>query len=372
MNSNSSSRCRGLWRNIDSEREKSKVEKLKTGGTAKIALGKRLPSQTSKARSSHFNFSTLQLFLFAAFSLLSCGKDEFSLQHLRELPAPTTDDLTAVWFTGPQTGYLTGGQIWERGFVRRTTDGGETWTTDTTTANLLENIHFDPTGQGYACGPDGLLLTKSPTEKHWRPARQDWTWDRACFFLNPSLGLVVGGNGWREGRIRRLAPEIWEIDTTFDCPNELDAVWFSDSTTAHAVGQGWVLRSSDAGRTWLRAEVPSDFYHAVHFPTADVGYACAENGTILKTTDAGRTWQTLRSGNSIWVKDRPMRSVWFVSAEKGYIVGGNGLFWRTQNGGSDWEQVADLPGDPDFTDIFVLGNKGWATARSGRVFTFED
>ncbi len=305
--------------------------------------------------------------------LFACGKDEVRLGNFRELPSPTTDRLTAVQFTSETEGYATGGEIWQHGFLLHTRDGGETWQTDTSVANLLENIHFDIFGNGYVCGTNGVLLIKSAApDARWQPARQDWTWDRACFFLNPKLGLIVSGNGWHEGYIRRMTPLPWVRDTQIALPNELDAVWFSDSTTAHACGLGWMLRSDDAGRSWTRLPVPNDFYHSLHFPTPEIGYACGENGTLLKTTDAGRSWQTLRDGNDIFVPDCPMKSLWFTAADTGFIVGENGLFWRTENGGRDWQEVADAPDDADFSDVFCRGKMGWAVTRQGRVFRFEN
>ncbi len=306
-------------------------------------------------------------------SWLACRKDALSLPLFRDIPMPVKTDLTAVWFTDSLHGYATGGSAWEQGVLLSSVDGGLSWAIDTVVKNRLECVMFDAGGQGYACGMDGLAFFRPPGEPHWYRFRMDYCWNRSCFFRNDHNGVIVAGEGFQDGLARKLGPEaIWVMDTVYDFPNALSAVWFSDSTTVHAAGLGWVLRSDDGGLSWTRLPLTGDFYRSIHFPTASTGYICGHSGTLLKTTDAGRSWQTIREGGGLGSKNQPFRAVWFVSAEKGYLVGDHGLFWRTENGGRDWTSLAGLPESADAADIFVLGHRGWITADNGRLFYFEE
>lgn len=286
---------------------------------------------------------------------------------------PVTDDLTAVWFADGLRGYATGGRAWDRGVLLSTIDGGQSWQIDTIVKNRLECVMFDSAGQGYACGMDGLAFFRPPGVPHWYRFRMDYCWNRSCFFQDDHHGVIVAGEGFQAGLARKLGPEaIWIMDTLYDFPNALSAVWFSDPVTVHAAGLGWVLRSDDGGLHWTRLSPTGDFFRSVHFPSPTTGYICGHSGTLLKTTDGGQSWQTIRSGGGLGNKNQPFRAVWFVSPEKGYLVGDRGLFWRTENGGRDWTPLSGLPESVDAADIFVLGQRGWITADGGRLFYFED
>lgn len=302
----------------------------------------------------------------------SCGKDPVSIASFRELPAPIAQDLSAVSFSDSLHGAITGGKAWESGFVLQTEDGGRSWQTDTLFDRKMEHVCFDPNGQGYACGQD-ILLYHPPGEPHWRIFRVDFQWQRSCHFLDGRRGAMVGGEGFHGGVFRSFGPNpFWKQDTLQTFPNELESIWYSDSTRLHAVGFGWVMRSEDAGHSWERANITGDFFQCVQFPTAETGYICGSSGTILKTTDRGEHWKTIRQGGGIGQKNKAFRALWFVTADKGWVVGDQGLFWQTEDGGDSWQAVQEAPSDADFTHVFVQGKKGWATAKEGRLFSFEN
>lgn len=304
----------------------------------------------------------------------SCKKEAISLSVFRELQAPVDgDDLTSVWFSDSLHGVVTGGVIWERGVLLSTADGGETWQTDTLLGKRMECVMFDAGGQAYVCGQDGLVLHRPPGLRWWYPLRVDFCWNRGCYFWDDRRGVVVAGEGFQGGQARKLGPEaLWVVDTLVPFPNALSAVWYSDSATVHAAGLGYVLRSTDGGRHWLRHNITGDFFQSVHFPTASTGYICGTGGTLLKTADSGQSWHVIRKGGSLGGKNQPFRAIWFSSAEKGYLVGDDGLFWRTDNGGADWTALSGLPEEVDATDVFVLDNRGWITGLGGRLFYFEE
>ena len=325
-----------------------------------------LPNLHDKLRAGTLWRINLLLLLF----LTSCGKDPISLPSFHELTSPIKEDLSSIAFADSLNGSLTGGKAWENGFVMNTNDGGLTWNTDTLFNWKMEQVCFDSQGQGYACGQNTLLY-RPPGEEHWRVFRSDFQWFRACHFPNGKQGAVVGGEGFHGGIAHTFGPEpFWATDTVQTFPNEIESVWYSDSVTLHAVGFGWVMRSNNAGRSWERLEITGDFFQSVHFPTVSTGYICGSSGTILKTTDGGQHWRSIRKGGSTGKRLKAFRALCFATADKGWVVGDNGVFWQTEDGGESWNPVEEAPPDVDFTHVFLMGKKGWATAKGGRVFGF--
>lgn len=310
--------------------------------------------------------------VFMLFLGTACQKEStISLRTFRELPSPVSDDFSSIWMLDTLHGIAVGGKAWERGFILSTADGGQSWQTDTLLARKMECVMFDREGQGYVCGQD-FALYRPPGSSKWSEFRVNYQWNRACWFPDSRYGAIVTGGAYRLGDIFVFGPDaFWRLDTLYGTANVMADVQYSDSTTAHAVGLGWVLRSEDAGRSWQRLDLTGDFFRSVHFPDPLTGYICGSSGTILKTTNGGQTWQEIRKGGSSGKRNQPFRSLWFADADTGFVVGDEGLFWKTENGGTDWAQVEQTPEDVDFTSVFGLGGRGWTVAKNGRIFYFE-
>ncbi|MDO8367952.1 MAG: YCF48-related protein [Saprospiraceae bacterium] len=304
--------------------------------------------------------------------LAACGREEVSLTAFREIKLPVTQDLSAVWFTDSLHGTVTGGTAWASGFLLSTADGGQTWSIDTTLNRKMEHVMFSPNGQGYVCGQD-MMLYRPSGDAHWQIMRVDYQWFRCVHFPTNNYGAVVSGGDFSGGQMRVFGPDVfWRLDTIHEAQGELEAVWYPDSTTIIAVGTGWAIRSADGGQSRERLHLTGDFFTSVHFPDPFTGYICGNSGTILKTTDTGKTWITLRCGGPVGKRKKGFRALWFSTPERGWLVGDNGIFWRTTDGGNSWQQATDAPKDADFTDVYVMDGHGWATAKEGRFFVFEE
>jgi photosystem II stability/assembly factor-like uncharacterized protein len=152
-----------------------------------------------------------------------------------------------------------------------------------------------------------------------------------------------------------------------------------------AVGQrGHILTSDDAGRTWQQASVPvSSDLLAVHFPTADAGWAVGHDGVVLNSTDGGRTWQRQLDGRTLgdvltsaytqgadakWYAEakrfaaqgaeNPLLDVCFLDAKNGYVVGAFGLVLRTADGGRSWTPLLHLADNPKALHLYAVRRIG--------------
>jgi photosystem II stability/assembly factor-like uncharacterized protein len=104
-----------------------------------------------------------------------------------------------------------------------------------------------------------------------------------------------------------------------------------------AVGdRGFILRSTDAGQTWVQVPSPvSTMLTAVAFSSATHGVAVGHDAAILRTTDGGQTW-TLK--NQEPELESPLLDVWFDSAEHGMAIGAYGLLMETNDAGETWDE----------------------------------
>lgn len=179
-----------------------------------------------------------------------------------------------------------------------------------------------------------------------------------------------------------------------------------------AGAHGHILYSDDQGLTWRQAQVPVSLtLTALYFPTAKTGWAVGHDGIVLKSSDAGATWvkqfdgyqanneivagiskgKTLletqfaaaqAKGNGAAMDElsekiedlefaledaeadknsgstKPFLDVWFANEKEGFVVGAYGMFFRTKDGGKTWQNgAASLP-NPERFHINAIAQVG--------------
>ncbi|RJG08982.1 glycosyl hydrolase [Pseudomonas cavernicola] len=167
-----------------------------------------------------------------------------------------------------------------------------------------------------------------------------------------------------------------------------------------AVGQrGHILYSDDAGKNWQQAAVPvSSDLNAVHFPSAEQGWAVGNDGVVLHSSDAGVTWSKQLDGRQIgelvlehysalaaaepdneqWATlagegqrlieegaDKPFLDVWFANDQLGYVVGVFNLILRTTDGGQSWTPFQDRTDNPQGLHLNAIAFTGDALYIAG-------
>lgn len=169
--------------------------------------------------------------------------------YYQELPY----DFRAVHFPTSSVGYIVG----SGGAIFKSTDGGYTWTQQTSpTTNALYSVFFTDANNGFAVGASGTII---------------YTTDGTNWSLHPQSGILttaaldqicfVGSNGWMAGGPDNNPCQIF-------------------STT-------------DGGTTWANNVVtnPStDMCTGISFANANVGFASLDGNGIMYTTDGGANW----------------------------------------------------------------------------------
>ena len=218
--------------------------------------------------------------------------------------SPSALTVNGIDFVDAMHGWTVGGpglNAYTRQYaIQVTSDGGVTWTQQTTESPVgsLLAVDFCDLQHGCAVAESGALISTSD-----------------------------GGSDW-------------EV-TEGPAGTSLSGIDMVDADTAWAVGwkgypdyAGLVAHTTDGGETWSSSVVPCGTTLAdVEFTSGMKGWAVGWRGTIMRTTDGGATWVQQESGTT-----EDLRAVAFSSPQHGCIVGGVTLV--TTDGGETWTRGA--------------------------------
>ena len=269
----------------------------------------------------------------------------------------------------------------------RTTDAGFTWAT-IPIANSSGTVYFGVNFYDFEVLAPGVIvavgiLSLGNVEIILKTSDYGVTWQtvstyssgayprvqNAVTFVTANTGFTVGSNG----RMLKTSNggATWSALSS-GVSVELKDVCFTSTTTGYAVGQGKVLKTTNGGTSWSNQSFIGSFFYAVHFPSANVGYAVGEDRKIIKTTNGGSSW-TISTMNTPF--NFNLTSVYFVSDTEGYVTGDNGTIYHTTTGGQYWEKtemVNDL-NDVYFsspTNGYLAGDVGQLkhTSNGGQIY----
>ncbi|HZV13579.1 MAG TPA: YCF48-related protein [Candidatus Kapabacteria bacterium] len=103
--------------------------------------------------------------------------------------------------------------------------------------------------------------------------------------------------------------------------------------TLYILFKGYLLRSTDAGATWVKNDLPGCFtVNGAQFLDDSLGWLVGDRGAVYKTTDGGQSW--IYQSTEWSAVD--FRFVSFVSPMIGYISGSYSVVLKTTDGGDTW------------------------------------
>ena len=214
------------------------------------------------------------------------------------------------------------------GGIRKTTDGGATWQSQSQSAEYWE-VDALNANIAWAVGSEGTIVKTTNGGATW--VEQD------SGTLAELYGISVAANDW---------------------------------SIAYAVGgnpythSGIILKTTDGGATWVEQYWPSCLWD-VSAPNANTAFVAGDN-RILKTGDGGATWSTQYSGTLAWYA-----SIHAVNANLAYAAGGPVL--KTTDG-VNWAVVR--PYDPATCLLGIsaapAGNTAWAVGPAGVIMKTGD
>ncbi len=286
--------------------------------------------------------------------------------------------LHNVHFVSASTGWASG----DSGMIHKSTDGGVTWTSQSSSQtaasyNTLFGLTFADANTGWASSAFGTLIKTTDGGDNWlqqspSTGQQIWT----VFAHTPTTAWIAGSAGMI-GRTTDGTNWSSSLNNPPGNPNTgLNDIQFVDANNGYAIaGGGWSAKTTDGGATWTQmpGALPnggvSNSYRlaALSFVDVNTGWAVGSQGTIIKTTDGGATWVSQNSG----VLTQTLHSVSFVDANKGWAVGDTGIILQTVNGGTTWTVVNSGTGFV-FLDVhFIDETTGWVVGDFGRVLRYS-
>jgi len=287
-------------------------------------------------------------------------------------------DIKGLSFVSPQVGWLANNTpntsttnlagLSGPGQVRKTVDGGLTWTVQPIGEPdfvEMQSIHFFSPTQGYVTYVINEPGNNRPQVRATTDGGQTWTLvrfaGRAVQFVTPLVGFRVG-NGFvsktiNGGQSSTIITPLQGVDYS--------KLFFTDELN------GWVgsavsgsiptlFHTTDGGATWTTVNLSGlpNFYVGV----STISFADAQHGVVDNrvTTDGGQTW-ALRSGQLPLTSAMQLRP-----GGAGVAVGSDGTITTTTDYGltnqrRDVRVQNPQGGVPDFTVVhFPEPAHGWA------------
>lgn len=273
-----------------------------------------------------------------------------SAQTWMPLNTGTTQDLYAVHFVSPDTGYVVGaagtvlkttngGTSWqnvspgisqalfdlhffdadvgvvvgEEGTIMRTVNGGATWTPVTSgTTETLFSVAFGST-VGIAGAASQVILRSGDQGATWSPVREGFFGPpfRGVDMVDDVDGFVAGSNAIFQPLVGYTndGGMTFEFVSFYLDSNEgyLEDIRFFDELDGFAVGVAWngqgaICHSTDGGQNWSTTLYPGPL-RGVDLFGSHIGCAVGDGGTIVKTTTGGQTWVPEASGTTVTLND---------------------------------------------------------------------
>ena len=268
---------------------------------------------------------------------------------------------------------------------------GGTWAEQTSgTTAMLGGVDFVDATHGWAVGSGGTILATTNGGATWtaQTSGVDSTLGiQDVSFVDASHGWVVGDLEDTYGSaVLRTTSNGGATWTKQDLgPANLCGVDFVDATHGWAVSlMGTIYATTNGGATWTtQRSVTRETLFDLDFVDASHGFAVGYLYTgslsvplILATTDGGASWTV--QGSGLTPGNGSLFSVCFVDASHGWVVGEyypngpKGLIAATTDGGATWTRQDAGATQTIWDAAFVDASRGWALATPGAILATTD
>ena len=315
--------------------------------------------------------ATYQSNLAGTYEVKTLGKDAI---WSKITPKEDFADLIRVFFLNAQTGWT----IEDKGGIKKTTDGGITWTKQTSgTTNDLFAIYFLDANKGFISGANDTVLKTIDGGKTWTqipiptlPSGFNYSHDySSVYFLNQDVGWISAFLGVTLKTTD--GGSTWKGITTNDFVITIKTAFIDNNTGFIIDFDGNIQKTINSGANWKSkySRTDQDYFTSIFFQNTKIGWAVGF-GSIVNTIDGGETWTEKKgidlSGNQY------LTSVFFTDTKTGYIFNGSGSFNKTIDGGITWtKQSVGLRISVNAVS-FIDNNNGWVVGSDGTIIKTDD
>lgn len=298
-------------------------------------------------------------------------------------PTPVTEDLYAVYFVNPYTGFAAG----QNGRIIKTTNGGINWIIigAGVTNQYLQVIQFFDPNTGYITGN----WTGSVNNNFWKTTNGGLNWTLVGTLSADRMQFINLNTGW--GIINQALGKTtnggfqWSF-FTFDpvCPNcSMNDILFHNANTGYTAGDYWnsgqnmgymfMFKTTNAGLNWEQKFVYQSNANPyapqlghMFFPKNQVqtGYALGSYqiyAGMYKTTNSGENW-SFKKQFSIGANFH-----WYTGIDSGWVTSSQGKIMFTSDGGSNFI-IYPTGASGELNKIFFMNDTiGWIAGDDGII-----
>lgn len=245
---------------------------------------------------------------------------------------------------------------------------------DSLTESSLSDVSFCDENNGMISGFGGIVYITKNGGESWRTINTHanmtflsiYSLDERTFFT-ARKGLYKStdyGNSWR---LCKLPADV----SVFE-------IWFKDSKNGFLSSGGGTYRTTDAGESWTK--ISDEVARNLQFTSEDIGFftygstaisksgffpdQSSSFGDIYRTIDGGKTWKKMG------LKVREIKSLSFISDKVGFFATNDCSLYKTSDGG----ETCTLIGKKEFYSYdlyFVNENQGLVCTGNGISITLD-
>lgn len=325
--------------------------------------------------------TTLILLCFFVFFLSSFGQTGWKICNTPTFNSRVDD----IYMVNAKVGYAVSGD----GKIVKTTDGGENWNLILQSSGIYcRSVEFINESKGFV---GGFSQSGGTTNILRRTTDGGATWTDLTTLIDPKArkgicGLAVadnntiyGGGNWYQDSAYLIKSfdggNTWSFIDMHNYASSIIDMYFLNKDTGFVTGRGLkplqtavILYTTDGGVSWsyqFQNGTPSEYCWKIQKLTNRIYYASIEDMTnvppkILRSVDGGMTWTILKvSPNSYNIE-----GVGFIDPLHGWTGGGQRRSFETKDGGKTWDTINVCPFmnrlfKVNDTTIFATGNTIW-------------
>ena len=231
-----------------------------------------------------------------------------------QAPAPTSANLTAVYFADEKHGWAVG----HVETILRTQDGGDSWELvhfEPASPQPLLDVAFADAAHGVAVGAYGVIYVTADGGKVWSQV--------------PFMPAALPG----AAKVEAAADEM-EADFDLGFEFHLNAISRGPPGRMYLGAEaGRLFRSDDDGASWRELPSPYDgSFHGILALDGDVVLAFGLRGNLYRSEDGGTSWSAIPPGTTALL-DAGAR----VGPETVVVAGTAGVMLVSRDGGRSFE-----------------------------------
>jgi len=284
-----------------------------------------------------------------------------SAQNWHALEIPTNENITGIFFTHPDTGFV----ITNKGKMLRSFDTGKSWDIFDTAPNVsLEDVYFINSDTGYICGENGTLIKTTDGGYTWKNLlpgdTTSWLFD--IEMLDHQTGLAVG---LTRDLLQPMGGIAYRTENSGKTWSKLKPIGLGYSElllqndTLYLLSYGKLNYSIDKGKTWQSMMTAEGSPGRAFSLVGKTGVICGLNGMCAYSSDNYKTWNPSQQN-----KTTMFIAAQLIDEQHGFIGGSNSTVLYTSDGGRTWLEELTIKSF-DVFDFFLIGDRLYAAGSEG-------